>query len=119
MRKIKIFLVVGFVGILLAGTLVIWAAIATISYVADVAQNSDVTAAEVTAKVEDVRKGINDMSAITAIGCWQTAQSLMNFEPWVERPIGQNLGDLKVACLEGRTSNDSPDKIESGESEET
>jgi hypothetical protein len=119
MRKIKIFLVVGFVGVVLAGALVIWAAVATFSYVADVAQNSDLTTSQVTAKVEDVRKEIHEMSAVTALGCWQTAQHLLNFEPWLERPVGQNLGQLKVACLEGQNSAESQERTESRESEET
>lgn len=93
-RKLKIFLVVGVVGFFVTSALVIWAGIAGVRYVANLAQDTSVTT-----QVESLKHEVREMPALMKVGCWDKAQSLIGVEPWLERPIADNFRNLKVACL--------------------
>jgi hypothetical protein len=93
-RKLKIFLGVGLAGILMVGALVVWAGIATFKSVASIGTNPAVQE-----KIVGLETGIKNLPALTKVGCWTTAQSLMKVEVWIEKPLIDNLNSLKLACL--------------------
>ncbi len=93
-RKLKIFLGVGFVGIIMIGALVIWAGIATIKGVANLAEE-----ARVSDKVISLQKEMENIAMLPKVDCWNTVQGLLNVEIWLESPIAENLQSLKLACM--------------------
>lgn len=94
-RKLKIFLTVAAVGFFVSSALLVWAGVGVVRYVAELAQNKNVSS-----QVESLETGLRHMPALTKIGCWDKAQSLIGVEPWLEKPIADNFRNLKVACLE-------------------
>lgn len=102
MRKLKIFAVIGFVGFLITGALTIWAGVAAFNYVATKA--TEVAHSPVTQmNVESLKTEFKRIPKTQALNCWGKAQSLMAVQPWLERSAIDNLIDLKVVCLEGKT----------------
>jgi hypothetical protein len=93
-RKLKIFLGVGLVGFIMVGALVIWAGIATVKGVTNLAQD-----AKVSDKVLSLQTEIANIATGPGVGCWQTAQGLLHVEVWLEKPIADNLHTLKLACM--------------------
>lgn len=94
-KKLKIFIVVGALGLVLIGTLVVWAGFAGLRYVSKLANEPTVAT-----QVGDLQTEIQKLPALLNAGCWSTAQSLINVAPWLERPIADNFTSLKVACLD-------------------
>jgi hypothetical protein len=94
MRKLKIFLGVGLVGVIMVGALVIWAGIATIKGVTNLAQDT-----KVSEKVLSLQTEVVKIATLPGVGCWQTAQGLLHVEVWLEKPIADNLHSLKLACM--------------------
>lgn len=84
MRKFKIFAFVGFVGVLITGGLIIWAGVSAVGYVASKANQAIQS----------------PLPRFQALNCWGRAQSLLAVQPWIERPVFDNLVSLKFACLE-------------------
>ena len=99
MRKIKIFALVGLVGVLIVGALAIWVGISTINYVASTA-NQMIQSPVAQSHVETLKTELKDLPEIQAFNCWGKAQSLLAIQPWLERPVFENLENLKVACLD-------------------
>lgn len=97
-RKLKIFLVVGFVGFLITSALVVWAGVAVFNFASNKASQI-IESPQASAKVEALKTQATQFSALQAAGCWAKAQSLMAVEPWLLRPALENLGNLKVACF--------------------
>jgi hypothetical protein len=105
-RKLKIFLGAGLAGILLVGALVTWAGIATFKSVASIGANPVVQEkikswndTNVQEKIVSLETGVKNLPALTRVGCWTTAQSLMKVEVWIAKPFVENLNSLKLACL--------------------
>lgn len=105
-RKLKIFIGVSFAGIIIVGTLVIWAGIATFKNVANIGANPVVQEkikswnnANVQEKIAGLETGVKNLPALTKVGCWATTQTLMKAEVWIEKPFIENLNSLKIACL--------------------
>jgi len=98
MRKVKIFAIVGIVGFLITGALAIWAGISAVSYVATKA-NQVIQSPQGAAQVAALKSEVTGISGLQPLGCWNKAQSLMAFEPWLARPVLANLQSLKVACF--------------------
>ncbi len=93
-RKLKIFLGIGCLGMLLVGGLIIWAGVATVQQVAKIGSNVNVQE-----QVENLKGGISEIPAIVKVGCWEKVQSLMNIQIWLETPLGENITGLKAACF--------------------
>ena len=93
-RKLKIFLGVGLVGLLLVGALIIWAGVATVQHVASL--GADVNVQE---QVRDLKTEMPTIPALAKVGCWDKVQSILNVEVWFEKPVADNLQSLKDACL--------------------
>jgi hypothetical protein len=105
-RKLKIFLGVGLAGIVMIGALVAWAGIATFKSVASIGANPVVQEkikswnnTNVQEKIVSLDTGVKNLPALTKVGCWTTAQSLMKVEVWIAKPFVENLNSLKLACL--------------------
>lgn len=99
LRKVKIFLVVGFVGLVLTGVLAIWAGVAAFQFAATHA-NRLMESPVAQAQIADVKqKAQQGLASFEPLSCWMRAQSLMSVEPWLGRPLLENLNNLKVACL--------------------
>ncbi|MBC7420636.1 MAG: hypothetical protein H7328_07905 [Bdellovibrio sp.] len=99
MRKVKIFVAVGFVGLLVTGALVIWAGVSALNYVAS-KTNEVIQSPTAQAKVENFKLKADGLKKFQP--CWVKAQSLMTIEPWLLPPALENLINLKVACLEAK-----------------
>lgn len=99
LRKVKVFAVVGLIGILLTGTLIVLAVVSAFNFLADKAVTA-MDSHQTTAHVEKLRTEVTGLS-FQSLSCWQEVQRLMAVEPWLARPTLVNLKNLKVACLEG------------------
>jgi len=105
-RKLKIFLGASLAGILMVGALVVWAGIATFKSVVSIGAKPVVQEkikswndTNVPDKIASLESGVKNLPALTKVGCWTTAQSLMKVEVWVAKPFVENLNSLKLACL--------------------
>ena len=98
-RKIKVFVAVGFTGLLVVSALTIWAGITAFNFVATTA-TTVIHSPTTQAHAENLK---SDLAALKVqpLSCWAKAQSLLAVEPWLQRPPGEILSNLKVACLEG------------------
>jgi len=94
-RKLIILLSTCFVGFLLVGALIIWGGIATVQHVAGIATDPNVQK-----KVLDLKTDLPEIPAPVKVGCWDKAQSLLNVEVWLEKPVADNLQSLKDSCFE-------------------
>lgn len=94
-RKLKIFLGVGCAGLLLVGSLIIWASIATVQHVVSLGVNADIPG-----RVQNLKADIPNIPAVAKAGCWEKVQSLMNVQAWLETPVAENFKSLKDACIE-------------------
>ena len=93
-RKLKIFLGIGCLGILLVGGLILWAGVATVQQVAKIGNNVNVQE-----QVENLKGVIPKIPAIVKVGCWEKVQSLMKIQVWLETPLGDNFTSLQDACF--------------------
>ena len=93
-RKLKIFLGIGCLGILLVGGLILWAGVATVQHVAGLGSKVNVQE-----QVQNLKGKIPGIPAIAKAGCWEKVQSLMSIQVWLETPVAENITSLKNACL--------------------
>ncbi len=98
MRKLKVFAVIGFVGFVLVGGLAIWAGISAVKYVVT-STNQVISSPTAQNQIQNVKSELQQIQ-FQPLNCWGKAQSLMAVEPWLARPVIDNLKNLKVACLE-------------------
>jgi len=101
-KKLKIFLGIGLAGFVVTLLLMGWAGVATVKYVANLAQDPNVEGQleNLQGRAENLQAELQNLPALAKLGCWDKAQSLANFEIWLEKPIGTNIEGLKAACLE-------------------
>lgn len=93
-RKLKIFLGIGCLGMVLLGGLVIWAGFTAVQQVAKIGGNVSVQE-----HMENLKGEISEVPAIVKVGCWEKVQSLMNIQVWLKTPLGENITSLKDACF--------------------
>lgn len=93
-RKFKFFLGAGLAGLLLAGALIIWAGVAAIKHVARLGASANAQE-----QARDLKTEIPDIPALARVGCRDKAQSLLNVEAWLERPVAANVQGLQEACV--------------------
>lgn len=110
-RKLKIFITVGLVGFLFVGAMTLWAGYAAFNYVASLTTQA-AKSPEVAAQIENVKTEVSRLPHLEALSCWNHAQSLMHVQPWLERPIMDNLTQLKGACLQSAPAKTTTDSIE-------
>ena len=104
-RKLKIFLGIGCLGILLVGGLILWAGVATVQHVAGLGSKVNVQE-----QVQNLKGKIPGIPDIAKAGCWEKVQSLMSLQVWLETPVAENITSLKNACF----GSDIKEKPESG-----
>lgn len=98
MQKLKVIVAAGLVGLLVTGGLAIWAGVTAFNYIAT--KTMEVAQSPVAqANMESLKMELKSLPKIQALSCWGKAQSLMAVEPWLARPVVENLINLKVACL--------------------
>jgi hypothetical protein len=102
MKKLKIFLIVGVVGVVLTGVLAVWAGITAINYVASTA-GQVIQSPIAKDQVETLKAEVEGIAKFQALSCWTKAQSLLAVQPWLEKPVQENLHSLKLACFEEKS----------------
>lgn len=123
MRKLKIALLVGFVGVVLTGTLLIWAGVSALKYVATVtvetakAPTTQAQIADLTTNLKGLPTDLQSLPKVQLLSCWVTAQRLMDPQLWLARSWTENLNGLKVACIgqgnaEGTSTGTRQDNLE-------
>lgn len=93
-RKLKIFLGIGCLGILLVAGLILWAGVATVQHVAGLGSKVNVQE-----QVLNLKGKVPEIPAIAKAGCWEKVQSLMTIQVWLDTPVAENIAGLKNACL--------------------
>jgi hypothetical protein len=93
-KKLKIFLGIGCLGMVLLGGLVLWAGFTAVQKVAKIGGNVNIQE-----QVENLKGEISEIPAIVNVSCWEKVQSLMNIQVWLETPLGENITSLKDACF--------------------
>lgn len=99
-KKVKIFVAVAFVGVLLAGGLVIWAGVTALNYMASSAEQI-IKSPAAQAQVESLKSELGEVPKVQfqALSCWETAQTLLAVEPWLTKSLEAHLLSLKAACF--------------------
>lgn len=111
MKKIKKYVIAGFVGIVIIGGFVIWASVAAVKQLATA--TSEILNSQVTQeKLQTINAEIQKFN-FQPMDCWGKVQSLTAFEPWIEKPVIENLRNLKIACLDNKPSNCQGDACDS------
>ena len=85
--RLKVFVLIGFMGLFVTGGVLIWAGVSAVGFVKS--QASQIASAP-----------LPQLPKVDVISCWSKAQNLMSVEPWLIRPVLANLEGLKTACLE-------------------
>ncbi len=93
-KKLKIFLLVGAVGLVLTAGLAIWAGVAALNYVASLA-----TSPVVQQQVGSLKSEIKTLPQFALVGCLNKAQSFLNIQAFFERPLADQALALKTACF--------------------
>ncbi len=96
-RKLGVLLAGGFIAFLLVSALVIWAGIASINYVTNLAQDK-----RIGETLQGIERNLDQIPAIKPIGCWGQVQNLFVAEVWLEKPISESVNSLRIACFENR-----------------
>jgi hypothetical protein len=93
MQKFKFVLGVVFICFLFISTLVIWGGVAAVREVVNLGSNSNVQE-----KVVSLGTEIKNLPALTKVGCWDKAQSLLSIKVWLEKPVAENIKESTQAC---------------------
>lgn len=97
-KKLRVFVAVGIIGLFITGGLATWASFAALNYLTTKADQASQDS------FQNLRAELQVLSKINTLNCWNKAQSLLAVQPWIERSTIDNLIGLKVACLEHRPS---------------
>lgn len=100
MKKMKVFVVVGLVGVLIIGGLTVWTAVTATRYLAS-SVHQVVTSSLTQEKIHSIKKEFKNMN-FRQLDCWGKAESLLSLQPWFEKPALDNFRSLKIACLDSK-----------------
>ena len=94
-KKYKTLILAGALVLFVTTGLIIWAGVIATKKVVSVlqAQNINIEMSQVANQAQAAYTNFQPLP------CWLKAQSLMNVQPWLERPMLENLNHLKSACL--------------------
>jgi len=101
MKKLKIFAAVGVFLFVLTGGLTIWLGFKALNFIGTKTSEAFQSPATLS-QVENLKTELNTLPKLQALSCWNKTQSLFGIQPWLERPVMDNLAQLKTACLETR-----------------
>lgn len=90
-------LIVGFGGLVLVGGLLIWAGVSALNYFTTSAAQI-AASASTSDQIENLKAEMSQVQ-FQPWNCWLKTQSLLNLQPWIERPTMDNFILLKQACL--------------------
>ncbi len=107
-KKLKIFAVIGIVGILTLGTITIYLGVLGARYVASL--SSDIYTTE---NAEKLKSKIGDLPTLTKSNCIATAQSFLNLETLLNKPMSDNFQLLKKSCFDSTVTE--PEKTKEAE----
>lgn len=100
-RKLRVVAVVGVIGFAVMLSLLIWAGVSAVSYT--VSTVNQVIESPVTREhLQTIQTEAQTLPRLQPLGCWLKTQSLMAVEPWLARPVVDNLVSLKEACFDER-----------------
>lgn len=102
-RNFKIFAVVGILGFIVTATLLIWAGVSTIKYVASSATEV-IQTQSAQSHMANLKAQIEGLPKLQITNCLGMAQDLLSVQSWLARPAAENLTNLKRACFEQNTS---------------
>lgn len=104
LKKIKIFAIIGVFGLMIAGTLVVWAGFSAFNYAASISK--EVIHSPITTNYLQVLKNeLHAFPKISALNCWNKAQNLVSIQPWLENSAINNLLSLRGACFDLESKN--------------
>lgn len=110
MKNIKVLVGVALITMAVILGLGIWATVATVRYVSQ-STTEIVSSPQVRQQVEMVRDRIHQ-AEFNPRECWLKAQSLMTIQPWIERPLSENVEQLKNQCFNSAVTEGSHDRSE-------
>lgn len=108
MRKVKIFAIVSVAVVFISGGLLIWAGLSAAKYVV-AATNQSIKSTEGQQIMKTVNEELKSLS-FQPVTCWGKTQSLFSLQPWIERPVMDNIENLKAACFESSSQKPAPRK---------
>lgn len=94
-KKLKIFVGVGVLLLLLFGGLALYVGVVGVKYVANLGSNVDVAQ-----HAEVLKSKVEAIPTIVKVDCLETAQGLWNVEKLLSVPLKENFETLKQACFE-------------------
>ena len=94
-KKLKIFVGVALVGLVLSGGLALYLGVVGVKYVASIGSNVDVAR-----HAQVLKSKVEGIPAIAKVECLETVQGLMNIERLLSVPLMDNFQTLKRACFE-------------------
>ena len=94
-KKLKIFAVIGIVGILSLGTITVYLGVLGARYVASL--STDIYTTE---NAEKLKSKIRDIPTLTKSNCIETAQNFLNLDTLFNKPMIENFQLLKKSCFE-------------------
>lgn len=108
LRKVKILAIVSVAVVFISGGLLIWAGISAAKYVV-AATNQSIKSPEGQQIMKTVNEELKSLS-FQPVTCWGKTQSLFSLQPWIERPVMDNIENLKAACFESSSKEPAPRK---------
>lgn len=100
MRKVKILAAVGLAVSFFVVGLALWAGFAAVKYV--IASTNQLISSQTTPEQLKSAKTELQKIQLQPLNCWSKAQSLLAVQPWADKPVLENLRNLKVACLDSQ-----------------
>lgn len=99
MKKVKVFLIFGSIVFVVMSGVIIWAGVSAIKYIASTT-NQAIQSPMAQDHVESLKSELKQLPAFQPASCWIKTQNLMNVQIWLEKPLQENIQNLKTACFE-------------------
>ena len=94
MKKLKIFISVALVGILVVVSGLIWAGVSAVGYVYDQVARSNIEA-----RLSEISGNVTLTQPVKSEECLKQAQSMLNVDVWLTQPMDRNFALLKKSCF--------------------
>lgn len=101
LRKVKLMIVVGLVGLVVVTSFTLWAGISVVRSVVVSATQAEFWP-QAQHRIERLKIELQH-TKLQPINCVEEAQSLLSVRPWLERPVVDNIRNLKIACLKSKS----------------
>lgn len=94
-EKLKVFAVLAVICFVLVGSLTLYLGVIGFRYIASVTQDVNVAA-----QVDLLKSKVKDAPVLVQPNCIETVQGLLSLAPLMEKPIAENIENLRTACFE-------------------